>query len=139
MFNLSTIVLLGLPKNTEENYWLFWIQLLVIKERWLWKSKLKSSTSKTNYSFTKISKYFTHFNTNYSLTKYFRSVCVTMQKCTANFSRKCSSKTGSFPFVPPRLVGAYYLHLLEARAILLHNDLLCNGTCSVTGGGGGGA
>ena len=44
---------------------------------------------------------------------------------------------GSFPFVPPpppRLVGAYYLHPPAARAILLHSNLLCNGTCSVTGG-----
>ena len=47
--------------------------------------------------------------------------------------------SGSFPFVgayfpsPPSLVGAYYLHPQDARAIFLHN-LLCNGTCSVTGG-----
>ena len=34
----------------------------------------------------------------------------------------------------PSLVGAYYLHPPDARAIFLHNDLLCNGTCSVTGG-----
>ena len=27
-------------------------------------------------------------------------------------------------------MSAYY----DARAIFLHNDLLCNGTCSVTGG-----
>ena len=53
--------------------------------------------------------------------------------------------SGSFPFVPPppSLVGAYYLHPPDARAIFLHNDLLCNGACSVTGGcitywGGGG-
>ena len=51
---------------------------------------------------------------------------------------------GSFPFVPPpSLVGAYYLQPPDARAIFLHNDLLCNDTCSVTGGsitywGGGG-
>ena len=35
---------------------------------------------------------------------------------------------------PPSLVGAYYLQPPDARAIFLHNDLLCNGTCSVTGG-----
>ena len=44
---------------------------------------------------------------------------------------------------PPSLVGAYYLHPPDARAIFLHSNLLCNGTCSVTGGritywGGGG-
>ena len=38
------------------------------------------------------------------------------------------------PPPPPSLVGAYYLHPPDARAIFLHNDLLCNGTCSVTGG-----
>ena len=43
---------------------------------------------------------------------------------------------GSFPFVPPSLVGAYYLHPPDARAIFLHDDLLCKGTCYVTGGGG---
>ena len=41
---------------------------------------------------------------------------------------------GSFPFVPPSLVGAYYLQPQDARAIFLHDDLLCNDTCSVTGG-----
>ena len=40
---------------------------------------------------------------------------------------------GSFPFVPPCFVGAYYLHLPNARAIFLQNDLLCNSTRSVTG------
>ena len=35
---------------------------------------------------------------------------------------------------PPSLVGAYYLQPPDARAIFLHDDLLCNGTCSVTGG-----
>ena len=44
---------------------------------------------------------------------------------------------------PPSLVGAYYLHPQDAREIFLHNDLQCNGMCSVTGGritywGGGG-
>ena len=53
------------------------------------------------------------------------------------------TQRGSFPFVPPSLVGAYYLQPPDARAIFSHNDLLCNGTCSVTGGsitywGGGG-
>ena len=38
------------------------------------------------------------------------------------------------PPPPPNLVGAYYLHPPDARAINLHNDLLCKGTCSVTGG-----
>ena len=36
---------------------------------------------------------------------------------------------------PPCLVCAYYLQPPDARAIFLHNDLLCNETCSVTGGG----
>ena len=45
------------------------------------------------------------------------------------------ARFGSFPFVPPPiLAGAYYLHLSGARAIFLHDDLLCNDTCSVTGG-----
>ena len=35
---------------------------------------------------------------------------------------------------PPSLVGAYYLQPPDARAIFLHNDLLCNDMCSVTGG-----
>ena len=39
-----------------------------------------------------------------------------------------------FRFCPPSLVGAYYLHPPDARAISLHDDSLCNGTCSVTGG-----
>ena len=43
-----------------------------------------------------------------------------------------------FRLCPPSLVGAYYLQPPDARAIFLHNDLLCNDTCSVTGGGGGG-
>ena len=38
------------------------------------------------------------------------------------------------PPPPPSLVGAYYLQPPDARAIFLHNDLLCNDTCSVTGG-----
>ena len=44
---------------------------------------------------------------------------------------------------PRSLVGAYYLLPPDARSIFLHNDLLCNGTCSVAGarimywGGGG--
>ena len=33
-------------------------------------------------------------------------------------------------------MGAYYLQPPDARAIILHHDLLCNDTCSVSGGGG---
>ena len=33
----------------------------------------------------------------------------------------------------PILVGAYYLHPPEARVVFLHNELRCNGMCSVTG------
>ena len=40
----------------------------------------------------------------------------------------------SFPFVPPILVGKYCLQPPAARAKFLHNDLLCNVTCSVTDG-----
>ena len=39
-----------------------------------------------------------------------------------------------FRLCPTSLVGAYYLQPPDARAIFLHNDLLCNDTCSVTGG-----
>ena len=39
-----------------------------------------------------------------------------------------------FRLCPPSLVGAYYLQPPDARAIFLHNDSLCNDTCSVTGG-----
>ena len=43
------------------------------------------------------------------------------------FTLSTSVKTvGSFPIVPPSLVGAYYLQPPDARAIFLHNDLLCN-------------
>ena len=45
-----------------------------------------------------------------------------------------SKKNRSFPFVARSLVGAYYLQPPDARVIILHNDLLCNGTCSATGG-----
>ena len=42
---------------------------------------------------------------------------------------------GSFPFVPPpQLSGRILFALPDARAIFLHSNLLCNGTCSVTGG-----
>ena len=42
-------------------------------------------------------------------------------------------------FAPPpsSLVGTYYLHTPDIRAIFLDDEVLCNGTCSVTGGGGG--
>ena len=43
-------------------------------------------------------------------------------------------KRDLFRLCPPSLVGAYYLQPPDARAIFLHNDLLCNDTCSVTGG-----
>ena len=44
-------------------------------------------------------------------------------------------KLGSLPFVPtPRLTGEYYLQPPSARGIFKQDDLLCNGTCSVTGG-----
>ena len=35
---------------------------------------------------------------------------------------------------PPSLVGAYHLQHPDKRAIFLHGNLLCNGTCSVAGG-----
>ena len=35
---------------------------------------------------------------------------------------------------PPSLVDAYYLYPLDTGITFLHNDLLCNVTCSVTGG-----
>ena len=44
------------------------------------------------------------------------------------------SPKGSFPFVPASLEGACYLRPPDTRAIFLHNNLLCNGTCSVSGG-----
>ena len=40
----------------------------------------------------------------------------------------------SFPFVPPQLSGRILFATPDARAIFLHNDLLCNDTCAVTGG-----
>ena len=51
-------------------------------------------------------------------------------------------KFGSFPFVPPQLSGRILFAPPDARALFLQNNLLCHGTCSVTGGakrtGGGG-
>ena len=41
---------------------------------------------------------------------------------------------GSFPFVPPPQLTGCILFATPRRAIFLHNDLLCNDTCSVTGG-----
>ena len=35
---------------------------------------------------------------------------------------------------PPQLSGRILFAPPDARAIFLHNDLLCNGTCSVIGG-----
>ena len=37
------------------------------------------------------------------------------------------------PPPPPSLVGAYYLQPQDARATFLHNDLLGNDTCFITG------
>ena len=48
------------------------------------------------------------------------------------FGNKSQTDLASFPFVSPSLVGAYYLNP-DARAIFLHNDLLCDGTYYVTG------
>ena len=63
-----------------------------------------------------------------------------MQKLQVIFSSLYLS--GSLPLEPPpSLVGAYYLQPPDAPAILLHNDLSRNETCSVIGGityGGGG-
>ena len=39
-----------------------------------------------------------------------------------------------FRLSSPSLVGAYYLHPPEARAIFLYTDLRCNDMCSVIGG-----
>ena len=39
-----------------------------------------------------------------------------------------------FSVCAPSLVGAYHLHTPEAGAIFLHGGLLCNSTCSVSGG-----
>ena len=48
--------------------------------------------------------------------------------------KSLKQKRDLFRLCPPSLVGAYYLQPPDARAIFLHNDLLCNDTCSVTGG-----
>ena len=41
---------------------------------------------------------------------------------------------GSFPYPVPQFSGRILFAAPDASAIFLHNDLLCNGTCSVTGG-----
>ena len=63
-------------------------------------------------------------------------------KCGANFEFSISvllieiSIRIFFPLPPSptRLVGAYYLHTLYACTIFFHNNLLCSGTRSLTGG-----
>ena len=40
------------------------------------------------------------------------------------------------PPPPPQLIWRILFAPPDARAIFLHDDLLCNGTCSVTEGGG---
>ena len=44
-----------------------------------------------------------------------------------------------FSVCAPPLNGCTLFGPPDARAIFLYNDQLCNGTCSLTGGGGGGA
>ena len=57
------------------------------------------------------------------------------QKRSLLWIQKSNSNVGSFLFVPPAsLVGAYYLHPPDARAIFSHYDILCKGTCSAIGG-----
>ena len=58
-------------------------------------------------------------------------------------AKRYVQKCGIFPVCAPpppptSLVGAYYLHPTDARAIFLHNGLPCNGMCFETAGGGGG-
>ena len=67
-----------------------------------------------------------------------RDVCVMM---TSLVIKRCLNslfygKLGPFLFVTPRLMGAYYLHPPDARAISVHNDSPCNDTSSLTGGTG---
>ena len=57
--------------------------------------------------------------------------------CGQTFGNQTAFFWTSDPPPPPpkkNLVGAYHLHPQDERAIFLHNDLLCNGTCSVSGG-----
>ena len=44
------------------------------------------------------------------------------------------TKLGSVPFVPPSLVGAYYLPTPDTRATFFYNNLPSSDTCSVTAG-----
>ena len=43
-------------------------------------------------------------------------------------------KNGNFSVCAPCLVDAYFLQPPDARAIVLHKNLPCSDTCSVTGG-----
>ena len=51
-----------------------------------------------------------------------------------SFAHFLIQKTGIFSVCAPSLVGGHYLYPQILFAIFLQNDLLCNGTCSVTGG-----
>ena len=69
---------------------------------------------------------------------YFSQLAVEIKLLLVNKWQKsylqCSMIRGSFPFVRPQLSGRI---VFARRGILLHNYLQNNGTCSVTGGGGG--
>ena len=75
--------------------------------------------------------FFTLPVTNYMLL-YSTLLCKKIARAPGGYKKY--KLTDLFRLCPPSLVGAYYLQPPDTRAIFLHSNLLCNGTCSVTGG-----